>query len=74
MELNPYRELANAIVVQAAKDYKKAVKRRRKYPKDEDAQREIRDLRRFFHSGWYSMLTEVDGDRLIKDLERSVDA
>lgn len=74
MEHNPYRELANAIVVQAAKDYKKAVKRRRKYPKDEDAQREIRDLRRFFHSGWYSMLTEVDGDRLIKDLERSVDA
>ena len=74
MELNPYKELANAIVVQAAKDYKKAVKRRRKYPKDEDAQREIRDLRRFFHSGWYSMLTEVDGDRLIKDLERSVDA
>ena len=74
MELNPYRELANAIVVQAAKDYRKAVKRRRKYPKDEDAQREIRDLRRFFHSGWYSMLTEVDGDKLIKDLERSVDA
>ena len=74
MELNPYRELANAIVVQAAKDYRKAVKRRRKYPKDKDAQREIRDLRRFFHSGWYSMLTEVDGDRLIKDLERSVDA
>lgn len=74
MELNPYGELANAIVALAAKDYIKAVKRRRKHPDDKDALKEIQDLRRFFHSGWYSMLTEVDGDMLIKELERSVDA
>ena len=72
MEYDKYQELANAIVAQAAKDYMKALKRLKKYPKNEDALRQIRDLKRFFHSGWYNMLTSIDGDRLIAELERTV--
>ena len=32
--MNPFEELANAIVIQASKDYMKALKKLKKYPRD----------------------------------------
>lgn len=47
-----YTNLANAIIIQAAKDYKKALRRLKKFPKDKEALHTKRDCERFFRSGW----------------------
>ena len=67
-----YQALANAIVIQAAKDYKSAIRTLKKHPKSRSAQAEITNLEKFFRSGWYSMLTDVDGEYLIKRLRKAV--
>ena len=75
MEMNDgYQELANAIVAAAAKDYMRAKKRLIKHPKNEDALRQVEECTRFFHSSWYKMLTKIDGDVLIKKLDKAVTA
>lgn len=64
-EYEPYEELANAIVRQAVDDYKKALHKLRKNPRNKSALMEISRLERFFHSGWYSELTRLDADQLL---------
>ena len=100
---NPYTMLANAIIVQAADDYRalpkkrilyrnklKSVEKRLKDAKltgdDEYIQRmknqrdelkkkvnsiayDKRRIERFFHSEWYRILTNVDGDIILKMLK-----
>ena len=61
-----YINLINAIVLQAFKDYKWAVRKLRRDPKDLAAQRMLYDIESFCHSGWLTMLTEVDGDWLLE--------
>jgi len=70
--MNPYQALANAIVESAVKDYKKALKYHFKHPKDKDYAREVADLERFFRSGWYGMLTDLDGEYLMAAVRRMV--
>ena len=54
-----YEDLANAIIIQAVSDYRK--------------KEEYRDrVERFFRSGWYKLLTGVDGEYLISKLRREV--
>ena len=59
--MNPYQALANAIVELAVKDYKKALKRHYRFSNSEDYATEVNNLERFFRSGWYGMLTDLDG-------------
>lgn len=67
-----YQALANAIVEQAAKDYRTALKSLRRRPDSKVAMEEAMELERFFHSGWYSMLTDADPDYLITKLRKDV--
>lgn len=67
-----YQALANAIVIQAAKDYKSALRTLRNHPESRAARSEALSLERFFRSGWYSMLTDIDGEYLIKRLRKAV--
>ena len=63
-----YCNLANAIVIQAADDYRKALDGKtysNKKPKTV-----IKEVEKFFHSAWYRMLTNIDGDFLIEQLHR----
>lgn len=62
---DPYRNLANAIVVQAAKDYRKALRQLRHNPRYETARNEKNEVERFFHSEWFHYLTNVDPDYLL---------
>ena len=48
-----YQDLANAIILQAVKDYKKVLRRLARNPQNQDAQREKKGLERFFFSHWY---------------------
>lgn len=61
-----YQNLANAIIILAAKDYRAALRRLKKSPGNQMAESEIKELERFFRSPWYEMLTDVDGEYLIK--------
>ena len=69
---DPYERLANAIILQAVTDYKTALKKIRKNPGNRDAIDEALRIERFFRSGWYSQLTSVDGEYLIRRLRDEV--
>ena len=70
--MNPYTELANAIVVSAVKDYRRALKRLRMYPRDDNALRTKKECERFFLSRWFAVLTSVDGEMLMERLKAEV--
>lgn len=60
-----YQTLATAIVAQAAKDYRTAVRQLKKHPDSQKAAAMKRECERFFHSRWYSQLTGVDPDYIL---------
>ncbi len=66
---DPYGRLANAIVIQAAEDYRAALKRIKRNPRNWDAVDEALQIERFFRSGWYQVLTSVDGEYMIRRLQ-----
>ncbi|WP_041223284.1 hypothetical protein [Dehalococcoides mccartyi] len=57
--MDPYQELANAIVLQAVKDYRL-----------HDNEQELASIERFFRSDWFSVLTNVDPEILITKLRK----
>jgi len=67
-----YERLANAIILQAVKDYRNALKRLKKYPRNETALYTKREVERFFRSDWYTSLTTVDPEMLILKLNEEV--
>lgn len=90
VNMEPWQKLANAIIEQAANDYKKTYKGylkakdelerleneaefdEDKYTKAEfkfkDFRRECKNIEKFFHSEYYSVLTSVDGKKIIRML------
>jgi hypothetical protein len=57
--MDPYQELANAIVLQAVKDYRL-----------HDNEQQLARIERFFRSNWFSVLTNVDPEILITKLRK----
>ena len=69
---DPYERLANAIVLQAVSDYRSALKKIKAHPKNREAISEALEIEKFFRSGWYSILTDVDGEYLIQRLQDEI--
>lgn len=69
---DPYENLANAIINQAASDYMTALWKLKKNPQNKAAMTEAMDLEHFFHSGLYGCITSVDSDYLIERLREEV--
>ena len=69
---DPYERLANAIVLQAVADYRVALKKTKAHPKNREAISEALEIEKFFRSGWYSILTDVDGEYLIQRLQDEI--
>lgn len=65
--IDPYENLANAVVQQAIVDY------RHLWDRDID-DRDKKKIIKFFRSGWFVILTNVDPDWLIERLEKEADA
>ena len=65
---DPYENLVNAIVLQAVKDYRDALKRLKKKPSNQATLSDTMECEYFFRSGWYAALTNVDGEHLIYKL------
>ena len=70
-EMN-YRKLADQIIVQAADDYRRALRVLRKYPNNSSAHRSKSEIESFFHSEWYCVLSNVDSDFLMKQIKKEV--
>lgn len=70
--MDSYTELANAIIIQAVKDYRKALKILKRYPRYELAKAVVAEVEEFFRSDWYRVLTSVDGDMLIRKIRREI--
>lgn len=70
--IHPYREFADAIIIQACDDYRDGY---RSISLDRDGtgtEYRINDAVSFFHSDWYKFLTGIDADYLIKKLNRDI--
>lgn len=68
-----YENLANAIILQAVKDYRMALKSLKANSRNRTAQADKTEIERFFRSQWYSALTDVNGEMLIRSLQKEVD-
>lgn len=64
------QNLCNAIVMQAAKDYRANVGRLRKRPEDSMARADIRELKQFFCSSWFTVLSDADGNYILQRLRK----
>ena len=72
MTQEPYENLANGIILQAVKDYRKALESMKRSPSGFRAQYLKKDVERFFLSGWFVELTDVDGPALMNKLRKEV--
>ena len=69
MNQEGYERLANAVILSAVKDYRKALRRLKRRPDSRGAMDDALREERFFHSDMFSALTEVDPDYLIRKLQ-----
>ncbi|HOT60074.1 MAG TPA: hypothetical protein PK074_14750 [Spirochaetales bacterium] len=69
-----YENLANAIILQATKDYRKALRTLSLNPHNRSAQYERRCIEQFFRSDWFGVLTRLDPELLIRKLNAEVTA
>ena len=61
---DPWENLANAIILQAANDYLASPeKRKREYV-------HLDEVINFFHGDWFGILTQVDPDYLLEQLDK----
>ena len=68
--MDPYENLANAIILQAVKDYRQALKLLGRNSKCTSALSTKDECERFFRSEWFSFLTSMDGEMLIRRLKK----
>ena len=64
-----WRALADAIILQAAEDYRRLTQRIAKHPDELDNVSEMRRIERFLRSDWFGVLSDLDGRRLLRDLK-----
>ena len=62
-------KLANAIIIQAVKDYRVVYRAYLKNPTDYN-KKEVERNEAFFHSAWYKTLTDLDGDFLLNKVRQ----
>lgn len=59
---SPYKNLALAIVERAVYDYRIAMQSRERSA--------IKELRKFFTSDWFSLLCDIDGEMIIRTIDK----
>lgn len=60
-----YKELANAIVLQAVRDYRAALSKDNIY--------RVRALEKFFRSDWFKVLCELNGEMIIEKIKENME-
>ena len=68
-----YQALANAVILQAVKDFKPAYRRLKRHPNDKLAQDTVREITKFFCSDYLCALSDLDGPALLNRIIREMD-
>ena len=69
-----YQSLANAIILQAIKDFRMCLKIVKKNGrKKEQALKEMQDIVEFIKSPWFKILTNLEPEILLKKLKEEVE-
>ena len=71
--MDQFEGLANAIIIQAAVDYRLALKQLRQNPEFQPAVSMKYEVERFFRSEWFSLLTRINGSELLARLITEVE-
>lgn len=66
--INSYEKLANAVILLAVKDWRRARRKLKRKSQNESAKQELDSCERFFRSDWFEILSNVDGTFLLKKL------
>lgn len=64
MENENYQELANAIIIRVAKDYRILLRYRQKHPGNAEIERRINKLEREIHTPFFQSLTKLNVDEI----------
>lgn len=67
--LMPFEALRNAIVIQAAKDYRKALRALKRNPSSISQEREKKECELFFRSDWYKSICNVNGEMILREIQ-----
>ena len=67
-----YKNLANAIIVEASRDYRTARRILSRNPGNLQARYQLNSTIDFFESQWYEALTVMDGKELLRKLEEEI--
>ena len=65
-------DLAQAIILQAVKDYRTALKGLKKHPDNREFLKLKKDCERFFFSGWFAALTELEPDLVVDGIRKEM--
>ena len=65
-----YAELANAVIIQASMDWQKVVRTLKKHPHYRTAKQMQSECECVFLSGWFMVLTNLDGSYLLGRLKK----
>lgn len=67
--MTPYEKLANAIILRAVEDYRRALRKLCRHEDNRDALHTARELEKFFRSEWFTVLCDLDSKILIDQLK-----
>ncbi len=70
--MNGYQELANAIILQAVKDYRQVLRILYMNPDDRKSQKEKTEIEQYFRSPLFAVSTKLDPELLMKQLQAEV--
>lgn len=67
-----WENLANAIILSAVKDYKRALLHLKRNPDSQSAMRAVEREEQFFYSSWFEVLTNLNPSYLIRKMKEMV--
>ena len=65
MYIPPHEDFAHAIILQAVEDYRTALHKLHRNPKNKTALHRQKEIESFFFSEWFNTLTNVDPTYLV---------
>ena len=68
----PYQDLAEAIIVRGANDWREATLRLKRRPGHKTSREKKAECERFFRSAWFTELTSIDGELILRMLEEEM--
>ena len=79
--MEPYSNLANAIILRAIDDYRRSLERLNYLLKTPEfngrriveTKREIDEIEEFFRSEWYDEMTDISGEDVIRKIRKEVE-